>query len=440
MKKYAITLLCAALMCGCSDNSGSPHADTEPVSTAAFDSAETTVTMTEAETTAEITTQAVTQPAKKKVGYASYSITDERIELSMNGETVTTLTHDPPLPEHGSLTVHDFDFDGYDDVFIPDHYNGDWGTYYHYLPESREFVVWEEMFAHSSKAYLAEIGDDNTLTMTVYDIYSSQKYVDEWKDGKLSTISYDDQYYNEYAITDHYEYRGGEPVLVYRQYTNSNTGAKFRYEEYPVYFRVTENSILVMQEEKLLQKIENVELYSLVEQLEEFNANKTVVTLDFGVTLPEHYINNVDFDFDGYKDLAYPIDNYYVGGKNVWTYFRYDPEAEQFVPWEELNEIGDFLYIEDDETLTQYTMTTEPTISYSYGWEDGQLKLRTRKESLSDGDGGYDEYIYEYDENGTDRLAKRIHHALGSITSADVYIYDEFGNETLETSTGGDEN
>ncbi|MDE6665083.1 MAG: hypothetical protein K2K14_02690 [Ruminococcus sp.] len=76
----------------------------------------------------------------------------------------------------------DFDFDGYNDLYIPD-YDDEKGTYYRYSPDTEKFEAWDEL----NKISLPLTVDGNCLKYHTSDIMDNDETVFyEWLDKSIS--------------------------------------------------------------------------------------------------------------------------------------------------------------------------------------------------------------------------------------------------------------
>lgn len=96
-------------------------------------------------------------------------------ERSLSGERHTT-------PEK-YLDTSDFDYDGYEDLFIPE--SADKGTYYRFNPDTERFDVWDEL-NKTGDIFFMEPDDENYLRSIIYrDGKYYETLVREWKNGEL---------------------------------------------------------------------------------------------------------------------------------------------------------------------------------------------------------------------------------------------------------------
>lgn len=108
-------------------------------------------------------------------------------EHSLSGER-----HTPP---EKYLDTSDFDYDGYEDLFIPE--TADKGTYYRFNPDTERFDKWDEL-NKTGDTFFMESDDENYLRSMVY--YKDNTYetlVREWQNGKLVTHHRETTYKND---------------------------------------------------------------------------------------------------------------------------------------------------------------------------------------------------------------------------------------------------
>ncbi len=251
MKKYVIFLIALAALSGCSGNEKSAVSDapaettvSEATTTEAAVTEETTapeVTTTAAEipeetTTAEITTttveipEEITIPAIDADGF-TYRVESDGVVCVSGGIAVEKLFTDCTellrLAEaYGEdpaelLTVADFDFDGYDDVFVPETIGTPnvAGKYFRNAVElsSRYFIDWDEL---NKIGYLLNT-DSVNKRLTFYSKGSAvehEQIVYEWEGSAIVPVSRELQYMQETEIfIDSYEYDGGKEILTGRK-------------------------------------------------------------------------------------------------------------------------------------------------------------------------------------------------------------------------------
>lgn len=142
---------------------------------------------------------------------------------------------------------------------------------------------------------------------------------------------------------------------------------------------------------------------------------------------PEEFLTVADFNFDGYDDLFVPD---MIGTPNIpGTYFYMNPTREFncFEEWDELNEIGQLMDIDDEnQELDLAVKISAADYEYSvYKWGENGLVRISRKHYYVSGSGQYYTDYFEYDENGEEILVKQESGAI-----------DEEGSEIVSEVSG----
>ena len=179
------------------------------------------------ETATQTITEAFTAPEEEK--RFSYSLNGTNVELRINDRIVKTLEY-YYVPDEKYISVADFDFDGYNDIFIPyeNSYSG-YGYYYCYLPEKNDFVLSDELMEVNM---LMKVGADNTLVLEAHDGYIDRYIIYKWEGNKLVKIKKTETYtsVNDGKIhTDIFKYdsKGNEYLddTIIKEDTTENTTA-----------------------------------------------------------------------------------------------------------------------------------------------------------------------------------------------------------------------
>ncbi|MBR6070509.1 MAG: hypothetical protein IKP78_07980 [Ruminococcus sp.] len=134
----------------------------------------------------------------------TYALNGTDVELRINDRLVKTLSY-YYTPDEKFISVADFDFDGYNDIFIPyeNSFSG-YGYYYCYLPEKKDFVLNDELMEVNR---LMKIGPENTLIEEQDDGYIDRFITYQWDGNKLKKIRKTETYksYNDNLLhTDIY--------------------------------------------------------------------------------------------------------------------------------------------------------------------------------------------------------------------------------------------
>ena len=269
-----------------------------------------------------------------------------------------------------------------------------------------QFVLWEEL---NQIGWELEIQDNQTLLMICYSHYGSTHTIYHWNDTKLIPEKFIDFYFKgDYEVADYYEYKDNENKLLYgRKLFNPDSNTCIKKIDYPVYYEVQENAIIIMKNNAIIQIIENINLLELVKDLEKrLEQLKKTRPVEGGIQAPEKYLETYDFDFDGYDDLFIPAS---LSGTRTGVFYHFDPDTEQFELWEELNQIGVSLYPESKaKQLTAYCFETSGMNIYTYKWNEQMthVNLIQREYSYKTDEDNTITEIYEIDENGNEILTE----------------------------------
>lgn len=88
-----------------------------------------------------------------------------------------------------------------------------------------------------------------------------------------------------------------------------------------------------------------------------------------------------DFDLDGYYDVFV---YYYGHPDNLGDYYTFDPSSETFKESESLNEVGRFMVVNPDNTLSATYPVGNIERTVLYKWEDKKLKAFEKREVYPD--------------------------------------------------------
>lgn len=374
VKRIFSICLCAGILSGCSD--GEKSSETNKNQSAI--TAETT-SATEGTTvpTTETKNEAVTQSEIKTTNSLTYSIDENGIELIVDGESTQYVSLGYET-EKRNIVADDFDFDGYKDIFIPaENHGGITGTFYRYIPDSKQFEPWEELNKIGRQmTVLSE--SDQILVLTDYAQTGSRYTYYKWNNDALEKTSFKDVYFGNYLISDYYECSAdGNDILVKREFRNLENNALFKTLERDelVYFSINKNGIDVLKDGEVMQTIDGnyAEIYAPI-------AEDPYYTI-------EDAIYKIDYDFDGYLDVFIPDD---LSSEPTGIYYRYDPDTGYLEEWDELNKIGKMAYASSKDTVKVYHSEAEGSCVTAYQWDNGTLKAI-----------GYRERIYNEDEKST---------------------------------------
>ncbi len=135
----------------------------------------------------------------------TYALNGTRIELLIDGETVKYLDH-YYTPDVEAISVADFDFDGYEDIFIPYEAPSDYGTYYSYIPAENSFSENAEL---NSVGRVMTVSDDNTLIEDRSDELTKRTIEYQWINKKLRAVKKTETYKSSESgkmLTDVYNF------------------------------------------------------------------------------------------------------------------------------------------------------------------------------------------------------------------------------------------
>ena len=358
---FGVSLL-SCIMTGCTRENHTP-VETE---------LETQGIKLELDTTQSITTENIT------TGILSYSRYKEEINLKIDDNFIQTIDN---ISVNADIITEDYDFDGYDDIFIAETKGSPRGIYYHYDTLTGKFVVWEEL---NQFGWKLEIQDNQTLLMICYDYYGSTHTIYHWNDAKLMPEKFIDFYFkDDYEVADYYQYLDYENKLLYsRKLFKPDSNTCIKKIDYPIYFEVQENTIAIMKNNTIIQTIETINLLELVKNLEEhLEELKKTTPVEGGIQAPEKYLETYDYNFDGYDDLFIPAS---LSGTRTGVFYYFNPDTEQFELWEELNQISVALYPESkSKQLTAYCFETSGMNIYTYQWNEQMTHLNLVKTESS---------------------------------------------------------
>lgn len=369
MKKILLSLSLAVLLfCSCSHNTVSSPEEKSKITI-------TSEKQTEVEVSAEISGQITESTTENRL---AYSVTESGISLKMNGKAIQSIELGYS-PKDDYISTADFDFDGYKDIFIPFENSYMEGCYYRYDPDTELFESWDKL---NEIGYVMEISDDDTLMMIKRSQTGNKNITYKWKNGEISPVTLSYYYYTSNgAAHDFYEYTpDGNTVLFERQLINPDNGAKYKTytKDELVYFSVEPNGIDVLRNGKILQTIKGdyfneLDLAARKER-REIPIDPPQYFDEYDFYVPEDFLDTTDFDFDGYFDLFIPTDHLSSTG----VYFRFDPKTELFEEWDELNQIGNNLYVEEKDKYLisyQYDKDRKEFEKCIYQWENAGLVL-----------------------------------------------------------------
>lgn len=382
MRKYFILLIAAGILSGCSDREKifvSDEKDNQSVSDINI----------ETDAPEELTSESM-QDSKYKfkveddgiVYYNGASIMQE-IELDCSELLRMAEIYDEDPAE--LLVVSDFNFDGYDDLFVPKTtlVANTPGTYYYFNP-TVNFNPFEKWDVLNEVGFLMKADSENrVLNFSLRGSAVDHDWIIyKWESGKLQPVSRELQYMNGSDIfIDRFEYDvDGKETLAKRERAvlgENNEWIGTEEVELPnrYTYSVNENSVDVLLDGKIVQ------------------------TLECDYT-PDDRLFFEDYDFDGYSDLFVMVKNGAMF--SAGTYFHYVPGNGLFEKWDELNKIGRKMIVNaENSTLREKNHNDDYWLEYfDYKWENNKLVLYEHRVSET----GENMEIYSVDSAGNEKL------------------------------------
>lgn len=306
-----------------------------------------------------------------------FSVTDNGVEILnldnqfvqiIDGDFITELSIYEDVAPETFLVNADYDFDGYEDLFIPIMVGRPSvpGIYYHFNPDTSLFEEWDEL---NSVGYGMDIGEDNTLINCARGSavdHETTHY--QWVNNVLTVVHREVQYYgsDSQIYIDGFDYdEDGNDTLVSKKMIIHD-----------------ENNNYIGTEDVALEPIQRESSFSISE-----------------INTDEHMIFD-DFDFDGYDDIVIP---YSIG--TLYTsavYYRFNPENERYEEWDQLNEIGRLMLIEPETSILKWGGNSgDYWLEYfKYKWQDGKIVLFEHDVTETGSDWEY----YSVDADGNETL------------------------------------
>lgn len=389
IKRMSAICLCIGVLSGCSAKDTSSVSSEKEVVVPAISTESTSATEATTAPTTEAQTEAVTQPEIESTNSLTYSIDESGIGLIVDGESVQYISLGYE-PDERDIVADDFDFDGYKDIFIPSkEYGGFPGTFYRYIPDSKQFESWDELNKIGRKMTVVS-QSEKVLVRSAYAKTGSRHTYYKWNNDVLEKDMLKDCYFSNYEVIDYYEYiPDGSKILVKRELIKPESNDVFKTFERDelVYFSVKENGIEVLHDGEVIKTIEGnyAEIYApLVES--------------WGYYTLEDAIYKRDYNFDGCLDYFIP-DNLQPGN-NPGTYYRYDSNSGTFEKWDEMNKIGGNSYTNSKNNTVIFYEISDEYSQTAYQWDNGALKAVGYRVRSSDESGKTMITDYTFDENG----------------------------------------
>lgn len=376
MKKFIAPLLCVAMLCSCADKeNGSVSSVADKVS------------IIEDITKMDI----IESSSKENINRLSYYVNGNSLEILFDDKYIQTIQCDTLLKE-SDITCEDFDFDGYDDLFIPDKLGvpNRPGTYYHYNAKTQLFEIWDEI---SELVICAEVDTDNkTLSQTISGsaaYYHTTTY--KWADSQLIPVLCEIQYsIGDDILIDSYEYgENSSEILIKREKALFDENSRWAGTEEieiinEVSFLANKDCINVIKDQQVIQTLECT-------------------------PFSENMLISEDYNFDGYDDLFVITEVEDVNLSGV--YYKFNPQTSLFEEWNELNNIGHTLDIgmssnlSIGQVLSYSTSKPDEHETFIYKWENDKLILVERRITLIDNENNTAvTKLYYIDDNGNEIL------------------------------------
>ncbi len=371
--------------------------------------------------------------------------------------SLSSARHTPP---EKYLDTSDFNYDGYEDLFIPE--TARTGTYYRFNPDTERFDEWDEL-NKTGDTFFMEHDDKNYLRSIIYKDGTDYQYetlVREWQNGKLvphhrevpyqscrdyidmngvifrrdrnyqkisvDDVDFDSDGYNDLYIPDYDEIHGiyyrynpdtdkfdewdelnkiSLPLKVEGKYLKYHT-SDLKCNSETILYEWKDGKLLQYQREVTYNTDDGERYTDFFNSADELFRRERTIFNEYRITASKEKIStdDIDFDFDGHNDLYIP-DYDGING----TYYHYNPDTERFDEWNELNKIGKLLDVgisKNSRIGKILYFDTDDGQRFIYKWNSDKLNLIERRET---------------DENNNTKL----------------YYIDENGNETLIDESGG---
>lgn len=350
MRKCIIPLFFASLLCSCaSQNEYSSQSDAQ------------STTEISSQSSAENATQTTTSIPDESLNF----IVDENgVNIMRSGEILQTLECDY-IPDRDKLIFEDYDFDGYNDLFISMDHGAIFapGTYFHYNSETSLFEKWNELNIIGCEMIV--IDETSALRQKNYNSDYWLEYYDyKWKNNRLilfeHIVSETGEVIETYSVDEY-----GNETLVKRERAilddDNNWLGTEEVEIQPNYsFSVNGNSVDVIHDGELVQTLECTPL------------NEDMLISD-------------DYNFDGHDDLFVITDIQDVNLSG--TYYKFNPETSLFEKWEELNRFGYSFDIGISSNVSigkTLAYDTDDHEKFIYKWDDDELILVEKRITVID--------------------------------------------------------
>ena len=132
----------------------------------------------------------------------SYNLNGTNVEFMVNGEIVDTLKLEY-TPDTNNIVVGDFNYDNYNDIFIPYENSGSstiYGDYYCYIPIENNFTKSNEL---AKVGRILTIDGDSILSEKYDDTYKNYLMEYKWTNGKLNPFKKTETYTSTEDYQEH---------------------------------------------------------------------------------------------------------------------------------------------------------------------------------------------------------------------------------------------
>lgn len=120
----------------------------------------------------------------------TYALNGASVELFIDNIKVKAIDCQY-IPPSEYISVADFNFDGYDDIFIPFEDPTNYGTYWCYQPAKNDFVTNDEL---NSIGRIMTISENNTLIQNTSDDLTDRTVEYQWNGNQLKAICKTEKY------------------------------------------------------------------------------------------------------------------------------------------------------------------------------------------------------------------------------------------------------
>lgn len=186
-------------------------------------------------TTAAPVTTRQTGSIEPNNDFITCNMKNNGIEILKNGnviqfieqdmEHILNYYQDHTVDQNMKISIRDYDFDGYDDLFIPEHIGtlNTSGKYWHFDPQSGLFEKWDEM----KDILFSVTPDEMDKTLYSHEKISASEYEDKtyrWENGSVVLFKMKKQFRlsdsadgSENIYIDYYEFTNGVKKTVKRE-------------------------------------------------------------------------------------------------------------------------------------------------------------------------------------------------------------------------------